>query len=216
MGQKLGLYAQGDITGGGSFTIDTTNAWHFLNTISPDVGSSYGLSLNSGESQAITVYADAGGGEVTVTSAGHGLAAGDWISITGTTNYNDVYEVESVSGNTFNITAAWAGDDATGTYHRGTAGCVDAGGGGVYLYIWTISCTAGTANTTFDFSVFVNGTPTTAIKRKFSTSTDVGVMAGVRIVELNEGDCLSFGMRNITNTGDITINNGTWSMIKVN
>ena len=70
--------------------------------------------------QTITIWADAGGvpNEVTATSNGieaAGLLAGDFVTITGTTNYNGTYEVQSVTANTFNIQHADAGDDAAGT-----------------------------------------------------------------------------------------------------
>jgi len=69
----------------------------------------------------ISAFADAGGGEVTVTVANwssHTLANSDRVVITGTTNYNGTYTISSVSvgasTTTFNITATWVSDDATG------------------------------------------------------------------------------------------------------
>jgi len=65
-------YGQIDITGGAEFDIDTTNEWHAFST--PIAGLSSGhIEVAQGSSQAITAYADAGGGVVTVTSNGHGL-----------------------------------------------------------------------------------------------------------------------------------------------
>lgn len=64
----------------------------------------------------ITAFADSGGGLVQVTSAAHGRNDGDVITITGTTNYNGEYTVSSATTNTFEITAVWVSDDATGTW----------------------------------------------------------------------------------------------------
>ncbi|RKX66515.1 MAG: hypothetical protein DRP42_02975 [Tenericutes bacterium] len=65
---------------------------------------------------AITVFADAGSGQVTVTSNGHGLQNGCEIQISSTTNYNGFFVISNVTTNTFEITATWVSNDATGTW----------------------------------------------------------------------------------------------------
>jgi hypothetical protein len=65
----------------------------------------------------ITAFADAGGGQVTVTSAAHGLTNGEYVIISGTTNYNGYFVVANVTTNTFEITDTWVSDDGTGTWH---------------------------------------------------------------------------------------------------
>ena len=63
----------------------------------------------------ISAFADAGGGEVTVTTGTHGLAVGDSVVITGTTNYNGRFDVNTVpSTSTFTITDTFVANDATG------------------------------------------------------------------------------------------------------
>lgn len=210
---SLGLGGQGVISGGGAFTIDTQNAWHMVDTIAPNGG--HGMTVTAGTTGAITVFADGGGGtSVDVTSAGHSLVTGDIISITGTTNYNDVFEVNSTSGDDFNVTDTWNGDDATGTFRRGTSGIITADQVGWFIYLWSVSATAAQANSTFDFAVFLDTTPKTPIKRKFSTNTDVGAMAGHSLLENTAGITLSFGVRNTSNAANITINEGAWTMFK--
>jgi len=71
----------------------------------------------SGTTAAITVFADAGGGQVTVTSNGHGLSTGTRIGITGTTNYNGAFTIANALVNTFEITATWVANDATGDWN---------------------------------------------------------------------------------------------------
>ena len=72
---------------------------------------------------SITAFADAGGGEVTVTAAYHSFENGDNCVITGTTNYDGSYTVSGVAGDDFDITATWVSDDASGTaYHAGRIG----------------------------------------------------------------------------------------------
>jgi len=69
--------------------------------------------LNSTE-RAITAFADAGGGQVTVTTNTTGLSNGDEVRLTATDNYDDEYIIANVTGTTFDITKVFAGDDATG------------------------------------------------------------------------------------------------------
>lgn len=64
----------------------------------------------------ITAFSDAGGGQVTVTSNQHGLNDGDLVTITNTTNYNGSFTISVVTGNNFQITATFLGDDATGNW----------------------------------------------------------------------------------------------------
>jgi len=67
------------------------------------------------ESFTITAFAQATATTTTVTAT-HTLVAGDKVEITGTTNYDGTYKVESVSTTvSFVITKTYVADDATGT-----------------------------------------------------------------------------------------------------
>jgi hypothetical protein len=67
-------------------------------------------------SRSVTAVADAGGGNITVTtSAQHPLYAGDSVTISGTTSYNGTYTVVTRASNTtFTVTATFVAT-ATGT-----------------------------------------------------------------------------------------------------
>ncbi len=60
-------------------------------------------------------FADAGGGNVTVTAAGHGLEDDDIVTISGTTNYNDTFNVQNKTTNDFEITETFNAEAAAGT-----------------------------------------------------------------------------------------------------
>ena len=76
----------------------------------------------------ISAFADAGGGQVEVTSAAHGLAEGQAVKLWGSANYNGEFTATNIAANTFEITAAWKGDDAAGTWAATeyTVGAADA------------------------------------------------------------------------------------------
>lgn len=67
-------------------------------------------------SGAITAFADAGGGEVTVTDVAHGMQTGNTVTIIGTTSYNGTFVITKVDADNFKITDTWVADDATGTW----------------------------------------------------------------------------------------------------
>ena len=70
----------------------------------------------NGDAGDITVFADAGGGKVTVTSAAHGLKNGRYVVIIGTTSYNGTFQISGVTTNTFDIVDTWVANDATGSW----------------------------------------------------------------------------------------------------
>jgi len=74
------------------------------------------LEILNGTSGVITDFADAGGGQVTVTSAGHGQSNGTTVTIRGTgiwakpayaLNYDGDYSISNVTEDTFEITASY-------------------------------------------------------------------------------------------------------------
>jgi surface protein len=82
---------------------------------------------------SITAFADAGGGQVTVTtSAAHGLPNGHVMRISGTTNYDGYYVISNVAATTFRITAAFVATE-TGTWQATLmANCTFSGGNSKY------------------------------------------------------------------------------------
>lgn len=66
-----------------------------------------------GADGVITAFADAGGGQLTVTSAGHGLSNGEVLVIVGTL-YNGTYVISNVATDAFEITETFLGTEAAG------------------------------------------------------------------------------------------------------
>lgn len=67
-------------------------------------------------SGAITVFSDAGGGFTTVTSIGHDLSDGDFVTQSGTTNYDGEFEVVNATTDTYDIEIDFVADDGTGDW----------------------------------------------------------------------------------------------------
>ena len=101
----------------GSFTISgvTANTFDITDGWVADDATGGWTSLNT-STKAITVFADAGGGKVTVTSAAHGLENSDIITITGTISYNGSFTISGVTTDTFEITDTWVANDGVGNW----------------------------------------------------------------------------------------------------
>lgn len=72
------------------------------------------MQFNFATIKDITGFADAGGGQTTVTCASHGLFNGDSVIIYGTSSYNGTYTVSNVTADTFRITKSYVTGDSTG------------------------------------------------------------------------------------------------------
>ncbi len=212
----VGTFAtgQGLITGGALFTIDTTNEWHGFSTLTRDATTESNTIVTAGTSGAITAFADAGVGQITVTSTGHSLSENDYITITGTTNYNGVFQATNVLTNTFEITDTWVADDATGTLHRGTS--VQVQQRGIYELLWSFSVESAGSNKFFDFVAFNGITEITGteITRKFSGGGDVGSASGTPLIFAEKDDVIWFGFRNVTDSTNVTISEGSLHLSK--
>lgn len=125
--------------GGGTSATGTFNTGPLTTTTSYTVTcgtASQSVTITVGSqavAAAITGFANAGGGNVTVTAANSSLANGDTITIYGTTNYNGTYTVANRTATSFTIVATFVSNDATGVWQRagGTiSGCTTTGATG--------------------------------------------------------------------------------------
>ena len=160
-----------------------------------------------GETGAITAFADAGGGEVTVTSAGHTLAANDIISIDGTTNYNDMFVVQSVSGNDFNIIDVWAGDDAAGTYTQASTLTANGVLEDEYYINYNISVTPTSNNDTLDFRIYINAVvqENTETRTQMTLATAYTTVSASGVIDIEADDIVSIGIKNLSGANNVTI-----------
>ncbi len=162
----------------------------------------------AGASVAVASVANAGGGQVLVTTGGaHNLVVGAIVSITDTTSYNAVYIVDTVPlGTTFTVTAAWLGDEA-GTMDEAATLTAGVGAAGTYILLWSASATPATLNETFDYYIYNGETQQIRIssRRKFGGVGDFGSMGGSGFLTVAPGDKLSFALANTDSGGDLTI-----------
>ena len=190
-------------------TADTPNAFKDFSA-----GELKDWSFVAGLTGGITAYADYSGtvaNAILVTSAGHGLATGDFITIRGTTapnDYNGVREITWVSNNTFYFVEAllWNANAGASDWEMGAYITPDAGAEGVYRVSWTCSLSeGGAAGSEVNFHVYHDAENLIKLnaERKFSNN-DVGSMAGSGIATIAAGDRIWFAFQS-DGTNDLTV-----------
>lgn len=164
------------------------------------------MTFAAGATFALTVFADGGGGKVTCTAVGHTFANGDYVTIANTTNYNGVFVVSGVSGDTFQITDTWVANDAQGTARRGDRLVVGSGGDGTYILTFSVSANeGGAAGSTCEYSCYINATQQgQALCRRKYANNDVGNSSATGTLVLVAADHVWFAIKS-SGTNTITI-----------
>jgi hypothetical protein len=188
--------------------LDTANAWHLIYTSGEwSAGILNGMTYQDGASDTVSdAYANPGGGRVTVTAAAHPFTEGEIVSITGSTNYNSIYEVEApVTADTFTITATFAAEAAAGVITRG--GNITITNAGTYKAVYHISEAPDTNNDVLDFVLYQNATILgfTESRHESKTAGKYSTVAGCGIFTASAGDIISPAMKNVTSADDVTI-----------
>jgi hypothetical protein len=171
-----------------------------------------GMTFQDGATDAVSdAYADAGGSpnEVTVTAAGHPFAAGEIVSISGSTNYEGVHEVQSTTTDTFNIVSAFAAEAAAGTVNRG--GNLTIANAGIYKAVYHMALAPSNANDIIDVKLYAGSTAGVPDALDMSESRHeakllgkYSTVAGCDIFSASAGDVVSIAVKNTTGSNDIT------------
>lgn len=194
----------------GTTAIDVADEWHAITQFEAALGvASDNVIVTDGIDASIFAVADAGGGDITVTSFLHGLSVGDYITITGTV-YDGVYEILTTpSTNTFTVTATYSATD-TGFWDRGSS--IRVTQRGFYTLQWNLSADVASANQELDFTAF-NGTTElliTGARRLFATANDVGSMSGGGQFFLEKDEIVWFAIKNNTSAADADLYKGSF------
>lgn len=176
-----------------------------------------GFTFDAGSTGPIASFTNAAGGNVTVGDVAHGLADGDIISITGTTNYNGVFVVQNKADDTFEITHTDDGDDGTGDWYQASALIVSALGEGVYMLIYSINAESGGANKEFEWHIYINENEqeVTHANQFFAGSAREQSVGGNGVLTLAVGDRVGLFVAGVTDGTDITHKSVTVSLHKV-
>jgi hypothetical protein len=205
-----------------AFAITVANNVEVYHTNGLEAGDVAGWTFDiggGGTTFPIASIADAGGGDVTITTTGtHTLAIGAIVSQANLTdaNYEGVFQVLTVpTTTTYTVTATWGATD-TGTMQEATTLTANPSAAGAYFFSWSVSATAASSNSVVDFQLRADaimiGPPT---RRLFKTASEFGSMSGSGIVDISANDKVTFDINNTSNAGDITIRNFALSLIRL-
>ncbi len=194
--------------------VSENHCYHSSSIITGDI---LGWTLTSGGTAAISIIADAGSGDITVTtSTVHDLAVGDILSQNNLTDsaYVGLFVVKTVpTTTTYTVTATFTAT-GTGTMNKATTLTCDGIAAGAYALNYDLSAISSTSGDTFKFFIYKNTTKIAGTKRKktFSTTGDVSKGAMTHIAS---GDKLSLVLRNNTTTGNITLEDYDQLLLKL-
>lgn len=211
---ELYKYASATVT-----TIDTADAFHALQDLSE--GQSSGWTFAAGtRGTDITTMATYDGGASTLitTTADHNLAAGDYVTITGTTNYNSAYKVLSApSTKTFEINKAWdTNNDATGTYSRGDSFIADVSSAGIYDFAWSITAEPANQNKAIAGAIMINDAICEKCRsRDYFTKTEYETGGGGANITVANGDHVCMVFKNISDTTNFTIRHANFRIHRI-
>ena len=174
----------------------------------------------AGSPKTIDSIADGGGGLIAVTtSAAHGLAAGDIVSITntGVAAYDAVFVVVGITSSViFTVTATYS-ITATGFVDQAATLIAGVSAAGRYQINWHTSMSVGNPNDVIGFQVYRNAAvlTNTSARARFGTSGDVKNISGNGSIDIVDGDRLSFIVQNNTGTANITLRTFTMLIARI-
>ena len=175
-----------------------------------------------GTSHAITGVADGtpSGTDISVTTGtSHGLAVGDIVSQTNLADpaYVGIFVVNDITSPTvYEVTASYTNTD-TGTMDQAATLDVNTGLAGSYYVSWWASGTSVGSNETYDFVLCKSAAIATGtkVRRKFGPANDFGSFSGGGIMDIADGDKVSFALSNEDSAGNIIIRNLTIALLRL-
>jgi len=192
--------------------IDQVNTYHPMWTAGVIAGTLDGWTFLAGTSGSFTSVANAGGGQIQITtSAPHGMVAGQIVALTSASvaGYQPpnptIFVIQSVGASTFNVIATFTAT-ATGTFTRGACLTAGASAAGKYQIFWSVSCKSSGANKLYKFEPCKNTSNIDiAAAGSLLTTTDLQCLSGTGVIVIAAGDVITMLCQNQTDTTDITI-----------
>ena len=189
--------------------INTVDIPHLIQGLF-SVESIKGFTFYAGSTGSITNTADNGSGLLRCTTAApHGLSTADVLNTSGLTTaaQNKITRVTVVDASNFDcddipfLTGA-----ETGEFYEGDKLVCNSGASGIYKAEMHMFGKSSVANKIFEFELYKNVTPQDNVeaKNRFSTNT-TETMGGGGIITLAEGDVITVGVINNTDTTNFTI-----------
>lgn len=194
---------------------DDHTAYHSNGLVVGDVSGGWIYDAGgAGTSHAIASVADgaASGVDIAVTTSdAHNLAIDDIVSQSNLTSavYTGHFKVKAIISSTiYEVAAVFTATD-TGTMDQAATLKCPVGGAGTYLVSWSCDADTATNNETFDFAIHLETVhqAKTNGRSKFGTSGDVRSLSNTALLDIADGDKISWMVKNTDSAGNITVRN---------
>ena len=195
--------------------INAANQYHAITV--PVTGAVSGWTFQAGLTGTIASSASSDGGTtVTFTDVAHGLLTGEYVTVTGTTDYNGNFLVTKLTDDTFKITDTFVSDQ-TGQWQRGANLKANTSSAGTYLLAWSITADAAANSKEIKVEPVLNVThqDKAASQRLFGTGGDWGQLVGGCVVTVAAGDIIYLQAKNVTDDTDFTIKHSNLTINKL-
>lgn len=201
-----------------AFVVSAQNghtAYHSSGLARGDLGGGWAFDVGgAGVSVSIASIADGADSGVDIavtTGAAHGLVVGAVVSQTNVADaaYSGNFLIKAiVSATIYEVEAVFTATD-TGTMDNAAILICPMGGTGTYLVAWSCDGTPVTNNETFDFAFHVDGVhqSKTNGRSRFGTAGDIRSLSNTSLIDIVEGQRVSWMVRNTDSAGNITIRN---------
>jgi len=189
------------------------HAYHTNGLVAGDLGGGWAFDAGgAGTSHAIASIADgvASGVDIEVTTSdNHLLAVNDIVSQTNLTSavYTGHFKVKAIISDTeYEVAAVFTATD-TGTMDQAAVLICPIGGTGTYKCDWGIDGTTAANNDVIDFAFHLDGVHQNKSngRNKFGTAGDVQSVSRSCLLDITEGDRVSWMVLNTSGSGNITI-----------
>lgn len=173
-----------------------------------------GWTYTVGGTGAIASAADGTGGTVAFTATANGLSDDAIVSIRGTTDYNGVWEIDSIDVNTFKITTTWVSDQA-GDWDEGDY--LTCGVTGTYFLYGSFYGFSDASAKSYELNIYNETTKQTDIwleKVWVTLNVDDGGSLG-GFIDISTGDRITITLQCVTDGTDFTIRSANLSLHKL-
>ena len=189
-------------------TIDTANVPHLMQGLFAEEDTE-GFSFVAGSAGVIASFADYSAtvvGAVKVADVDHGLSSGAILSITGTDDYNEVYEATVIDSANYYVFDGYSGTD-TGNWYEGDMLLNDTGKTAKHVIEFHGFGAPETNNDILSFHLYKDVVLMENLesKGKFTSNTDVKPVSASGLVTLADGEGITFAITNTSGTGDFTM-----------
>lgn len=201
-----------------TLAVDLTDTYHPARNFS--AGTLEGITFDAGSTGVAASVADAGGGDITISDAAHGLLVGEVVYFVNSTDYDGKYLVKSKTDDTFTVTAAY-NETRTFNWYQPSTLKIPADGAGTYRLSYNLVADSAVNAKNFKCEACYGGVTAltdldrVASEQLFANGSDYGNLVACGILSLAAGDYVWLQIKNTTDDSDLIIRHGNMNLTRL-